>query len=63
MCEFSGQVGLPVSEEHRRQALRWLHQYWAQSSELLADQETYGETWISLTNRCLAPARLRLPAW
>jgi putative hydrolase of the HAD superfamily len=43
LIEFSDQAGLPVWEENRRQALRWLHRYWAQSSELLADLETFNE--------------------
>lgn len=43
LIEFCRQAGLPVAEESRRQALRWLHRYWAQSSELLADLETFNE--------------------
>ncbi|HJW90781.1 MAG TPA: HAD family hydrolase [Anaerolineales bacterium] len=39
--KFAVELGLPESAEGCRAALRWLHYYWAQSPELLADLETY----------------------
>jgi HAD superfamily hydrolase (TIGR01549 family) len=38
---YASQLGLVYGKDHRQLALRWLHYYWAQSSELLADLETY----------------------
>jgi HAD superfamily hydrolase (TIGR01549 family) len=40
-CKFAAELGLPESPEGARAALRWLHYYWAQSAEMLADLETY----------------------
>jgi HAD superfamily hydrolase (TIGR01549 family) len=37
--EFAGQLGVPDGSIRRRTTLRWLHYYWAQSPELLADLE------------------------
>ena len=36
-------LGVPDEAESRRQALRWVHYYWADSKELLEDQERFGE--------------------
>ena len=44
------QLGAPDSKEHRRRATRWLHYYWAQSSELLADRQVYQDEDIFWTN-------------
>lgn len=44
------QLGAPDSEEQRRRATRWLHYYWAQSSELLADRQVYQDEEIFWTN-------------
>lgn len=43
-------LGGPDSIEHRQRATRWLHYYWAQSAELLADRQVYVEEeafWIN----------------
>jgi HAD superfamily hydrolase (TIGR01509 family) len=42
-CDYMCQLGAPDSPENRRSAMRWLHYYWAQSQEMLADREKYGE--------------------
>jgi FMN phosphatase YigB (HAD superfamily) len=38
------ELGVTDGADRRRQALRWLHYYWADSKELLADQEKFGES-------------------
>ena len=43
ILEIVRQMGLPRSNERRRQALRWGHYYWAQSPELLQDIQTIAE--------------------
>ena len=43
ILEIAHQMGLPDSNERRRQALRWGHYYWAQSPELLHDIQTFAE--------------------
>ncbi len=35
--------GVPDSQESRLRSTRWLHYYWAQSPEMLADRQTYGD--------------------
>jgi putative hydrolase of the HAD superfamily len=40
-CKLAAELGLPESAAGSRAALRWLHYYWAQSEELLADLEIY----------------------
>ena len=42
LFDYAVQLGAPDSPERRRNALRWVHYYWAQSPEMLQDQETYG---------------------
>lgn len=44
------QLGAPDSPEQRRQATRWLHYYWAQSPEMLADRQAYGTEEVFWTN-------------
>jgi FMN phosphatase YigB (HAD superfamily) len=39
--EFAAQLGVPDGDGRRQLMLRWLHYYWAQSPELLADLETF----------------------
>jgi len=41
--DLAVKLGAPDSLENRRQALRWVHYYWAQSAEMLRDEETYKE--------------------
>lgn len=40
-CDYMRQVGATDGAENRRNAIRWLHYYWAQSPEMLADREKY----------------------
>jgi HAD superfamily hydrolase (TIGR01549 family) len=40
--EFASQLGVPDGNDRRGIAMRWLHYYWAQSPELLADLEVCG---------------------
>jgi HAD superfamily hydrolase (TIGR01662 family) len=42
-CDYMCKLGAPDDVENRRKAIRWLHYYWAQSPEMLADREAYGE--------------------
>jgi len=39
--EIVARFGVPGSPARRRQSMRWLHYYWAQSPELLADRERF----------------------
>jgi HAD superfamily hydrolase (TIGR01549 family) len=41
--QTAGSINISASAEGSRQANRWLHYYWAQSPELLADWPTYLE--------------------
>ena len=41
--QIAGSLQVDLSPENSRQASRWLHYYWAQSRELLADWPTYLE--------------------
>ncbi len=38
---YTRELGLPGKVENNRQAFRWLHYYWAQSPELISDQEIF----------------------
>ena len=40
-CDFACQLGVTEKVGKRQAAMRWLHYYWAQSTELLADLETF----------------------
>jgi HAD superfamily hydrolase (TIGR01549 family) len=42
-CDYMCRLGVPDGAENRRNAIRWLHYYWAQSPEMLADRETFGD--------------------
>jgi HAD superfamily hydrolase (TIGR01662 family) len=42
--DLAVKLGAPESAEKRRQALRWVHYYWAQSPEMLRDVEIYKES-------------------
>ena len=63
LLDYAVQLGAPDSPEQRRNVLRWVHAYWAQSPEMLQDQATYGglsdEFWSYYT--CLTLLQLRLP--
>jgi HAD superfamily hydrolase (TIGR01549 family) len=53
------QLGLPDGRESRKRAMRWLHYYWAQSPEMLADRARYPDERQFWTNH----ARLNLIAY
>lgn len=57
LSDFNLQLGLPIEIANTRQAHRWLHNYWAQSPELIADRETFGEDegsfWVNHSRRYL----------
>ena len=42
LLDYAVQLGAPDAPEQRRNVLRWVHAYWAQSPEMLQDQATYG---------------------
>lgn len=42
LYEYALQAGYPATRENHRAAMRWLHYYWAQSPELVADLEKFG---------------------
>jgi len=39
--DYAAQLGAVDTPERRRMALRWVHYYWAQSAEMLRDQQIY----------------------
>lgn len=41
--DFAAQAGVHVSPTVRLKTLRWTHYYWAQSPELIADLQTFGD--------------------
>ncbi|MBE0411217.1 MAG: HAD family hydrolase [Anaerolineales bacterium] len=43
-CEYAARLGVEISNKNNLSALRWLHYYWAQSPELLADLERFGDS-------------------
>jgi HAD superfamily hydrolase (TIGR01549 family) len=55
--EYAGQFGIEATPERRRMAARWAHFYWAQSPDLFADMNTFGELnedfWENYLNRNL----------
>jgi len=57
MLEYAVGLGAPDSPAARQKNLRWVHYYWAQSTELLADLEIYdslsSEFWLYYTQRSL----------
>jgi len=40
--DYAAQLGAVDTPERRRKALRWVHNYWAQSAEMLRDKQIYG---------------------
>ncbi len=42
-ADYAFQLGLPISDEDRLRAMRWVHFYWANSVDLKADREIYLE--------------------
>jgi putative hydrolase of the HAD superfamily len=42
LLDHAVRLGAADSAERRRAVLRWVHRYWAQSPEMLQDQQSYG---------------------
>lgn len=42
--QYVAASGIEYSEQQRKSAERWLHYYWAQSSELVEDIKTFGDS-------------------
>ena len=40
---IASQLGLPLTEDNHKRSQRWLHYYWAQSPEMLADRAKYAD--------------------
>ncbi len=57
MLEQAAELGILCSEECRRKARQWAHEYWANSEYLRLDLQTYGESdaafWENYTRRTL----------
>ncbi len=55
--DFAARAGANDSAENRRRATRWLHYYWAQSEEMLADRDKFDVQeevfWINHARRSL----------
>ena len=55
--------GLEISEKTRKEGARWVHYYWAQSTELLTDLKIYGEMkeefWSNYFTRYLRSLNLK----
>jgi HAD superfamily hydrolase (TIGR01549 family) len=55
--EYNLQLGLPSNIANSQLGHRWLHSYWAQSSQLLADRQMFGDDelafWINHSRRFL----------
>lgn len=53
----AAELGVPATEENRRQAQRWGHQYWTNSGDLIDDLERFGrdqpEFWLNYAQRHL----------
>ena len=48
---FTQELGITGESDNNRQAHRWLHYYWAQSPELISDQENNLEFKLVIQNR------------
>jgi HAD superfamily hydrolase (TIGR01549 family) len=57
LAEYNMQLGLPIEIATSIQGHRWLHNYWAQSPDLIADRKTFGEDegafWVNHSRRYL----------
>lgn len=57
LSTYNQQLGLPHEIAHSRQGYRWLHSYWAQSPDLIADRVQFGQDelafWINHSRRFL----------
>ena len=55
--EYARNLGLPISEEDKLRAARWEHYYFANSPEIIADQNTYKDDsegfWLNFGRRRL----------
>lgn len=43
LYHYSVQAGFPANSDGHRAAMRWLHYYWAQSTDLVADMDHFGQ--------------------
>ena len=57
LADYTIQLGLPVEIASSQQGHRWLHNYWAQSPQLVADRKLFGEDetafWVNHSRRYL----------
>lgn len=57
LADYNLQLGLPNEIANSKQGHRWLHNYWAQSPELIADRKKFGEDegafWVNHSRRYL----------
>jgi putative hydrolase of the HAD superfamily len=55
--DFAAKLGVEDSPDKRRNALRWVHYYWAQSKELMSDMNAFSgfekEFWQNYASRLL----------
>lgn len=56
-CDFAETLGKPLTTEQRRASQVWEHKYWANSADLITDNETYAhggeEFWLNYSQRHL----------
>lgn len=57
LAGYNMQLGLPVEIADSMHGHRWLHNYWAQSPQLITDRKTYGDDeeafWVNHSRRYL----------
>lgn len=57
LAEYNLLLGLPIEIANSKQGHRWLHNYWAQSPELIADRKKFGDDeapfWVNHSKRYL----------
>lgn len=57
LAEYNVLLGLPIEIANSKQGHRWLHNYWAQSPELIADRKKFGDDeaafWVNHSKRYL----------
>lgn len=57
LADYNTQLGLPAEIANSINGHRWLHNYWAQSPQLIADRKTFGDDegafWVNHSHRYL----------
>jgi FMN phosphatase YigB (HAD superfamily) len=57
LADYNMQLGLPAEIANSMHGHRWLHNYWAQSPQLIADRKTFGDDegafWVNHSRRYL----------